>query len=246
MKSGRTWRLATLTMKLALLLASAGPHAGAAAMAAAPVAADEPELREFLKRFDAAQAEATTVVARFTETRRLRLLAKPLILGGRFTFMRPNRVRWEYDAPDRRVFVLTENRYVAFYPDERRAEEVEIKSFVGKRLFRFLGVGQSSADLAKYYDMRPAEGSGPPGTRLLLLTPRRKRIEERVAAMKIWVDATTFLPRQVAYEEPDGDGTVISFEAARTNVPVGGRTFEVDLPSGVVRSQVFGGLARGH
>ncbi|MGH9797645.1 MAG: LolA family protein [Candidatus Polarisedimenticolia bacterium] len=117
---------------------------------------------------------------------------------------------------------------------------------MGKRLFRFLGVGQSSADLAKYYDMRPAEGSGPPGTRLLLLTPRRKRIEERVAAMKIWVDATTFLPRQVAYEEPDGDGTVISFEAARTNVPVGGRTFEVDLPSGVVRSQVFGGLARGH
>jgi len=30
---------------------------------------------------------------------------------------------------------------------------VDIGEFVGKRLFRFLAVGQSGRDLAKYYDL---------------------------------------------------------------------------------------------
>jgi hypothetical protein len=45
------------------------------------------------------------------------------------------------------VFVITEDRYVAYFPADKRAEDVDIRKFVGRRLFWFLAVGQSSRDL---------------------------------------------------------------------------------------------------
>ena len=205
----------------------------------------EPTLEWILRRFDARQKETITLVASFTEQKDLKLLARPVISRGKFYYHRPNQVRWEYLGPDRKVFVITESVYLAYYPSLKRAEEVPIKKFVGKRLFRFLGVGQSIDDLARYYDFELAPESGIEGTHLLILTPRKKRMRERVAEMKIWVDAETFLPRQLAYVESDGDSTLLSFDDIRANTEVEARQFRIVLPRDVVVSQTFNGFSLG-
>jgi outer membrane lipoprotein carrier protein len=215
------------------------------AEASAERAGLEVDLETVLDRFDRAQRETTTMVAGFTERKELKLLAEPLVSQGEFFFHRPNQVRWEYTEPEHKVFVITENKYVAYYPAAKRAEEVKIKKFVGKRLFRFLGVGQSIDDLAKYYDFHLDEENDLENTHLLVLTPRKKRVRESVASMKIWVDAGTFLPRQVSYEEADGDATLLSFHKLRVNVEVAARRFRVDLPSDVVVSETFNGFSLG-
>jgi outer membrane lipoprotein-sorting protein len=206
----------------------------------------EVDLETALERFDRAQRETTTMVARFTERKELKLLAEPLVSRGEFFFNRPNQVRWEYTDPEHKVFVITENKYVAYYPAAKRAEEVKIKKFVGKRMFRFLGVGQSIDDLAKYYDFQLGEDNDLESTHLLILTPRKKRIRESVAVMKIWVDAETFLPRQVSFEEADGDTTLLSFHQLRVNIEVADRRFRIDLPPDVVVSETFNGFSLGH
>jgi outer membrane lipoprotein-sorting protein len=168
-----------------------------------------------------------------------------VVSRGELYFNRPNQVRWEYLEPDRKVFVVTEDRYVAYYPALKRAEEVPIKKFVGKRLFRFIGLGQSIDDLGKQYDIRLEPKSDLEGTHLLVLTPRKKRMRERLAEMKIWVDAATFLPRRLQYRDTDGDSTTLEFHDVRANAEVAASQFRLVLPKDVVVSDTFNGFSLG-
>jgi len=225
--------------------ADPAPAAAADGGDGAPVNVSDPRLAAILKAWDLRQQETATLVARFTERKELKLLAKPVISKGEFFYSRPNRVRWEYLEPDRKLFVITEDQYTAYYPALKRAEEVPIKKFVGKRLFRFLGVGQKIGDLARYYDFTLAKESDVPGTNLLLLTPRKRSVAGHVAEMKIWVDEQTALPRQLQYVEADGDSTLLTFEGMQSNTAIEAARFHVDLPSDVSVSQTFNGFSLG-
>jgi len=236
---------------VAASLSAAGPHfqaapAGESATNGRPAEFDPTlSLGDVLARFDEKQKATNTLVASFTEHKELKLLEKPVVSQGEFFYTRPNQVRWEYLDPDRKVFVITEDRYTAYYPALKRAEEVPIKKFVGKRLFRFLGVGQSIDDLGKYYDFALAEESDVPGTYLLLLTPRKQKLRDRVAEMKIWVDGESFLPSRLQYVEADGDTTLLTFTGMQSNIEVSASRFRLDLPHDVVVSQTFNGFSLG-
>ena len=207
--------------------------------------AADPELDALLESFDRAQRTTTTLVATFTEEKRLKLLAHPVVSRGELYFQRPNQVRWEYLEPDRKVFVITEDHYLAYYPALKRAEEVPIKKFIGRRLFRFIGLGQSIDELSQSYDFRLGPKDDTPGTRLLILTPRKKKMRERMTEMKIWVDTATFLPRKLQYAETDGDSTLLTFHVLRPNVDVADSRFRLDLPKDVVVSDTFNGFSLG-
>ena len=235
---------AAVSMGLAGAAASEAPKDDTARAASSGGAVD-PTLARILQAFDKAQRETGTLVASFTEKKELKLLARPVLSRGEFYYNRPNQVRWEYLDPDRKVFVITEDMYIAYYPALKRAEEVPIKKFVGKRLFRFLGVGQSIDDLGKYYEFRLSSQSDLKDTYLLVLVPRKKKLAERVAEMKIWIDTTTFLPRQLQYVESDGDSTLLAFQDIRTNVAVAASRFHLDLPKDVVVSESFNGFSLG-
>jgi outer membrane lipoprotein-sorting protein len=211
----------------------------------APEVNADPTLARILEQFDHKQTETATLVASFTERKDLKLLAKPVVSRGAFFYNRPNQVRWEYLEPDSKVFVITESMYLAYYPALKRAEEVPIKKFVGKRLFRFLGVGQSIEDLRKYYDFQLEPGSDIKDTYLLRLTPHKKSLRDHVAEMKIWVDRASFLPRQLQYLEADGDSTLLTFQDMKVNVQISADRFRIDLPKDVVVSQQFNGFSLG-
>jgi outer membrane lipoprotein-sorting protein len=250
----RASRLTLMVGGFLWIVATMSPRDPAAASAAEAQAEDgkgssaqvsDPVLADILKAWDRTQQETTSLVASFSERKELKLLAKPVLSRGEFYYQSPNRARWEYHEPDRKVFVITEDKYTAYYPALKRAEEVPIKKFVGKRLFRFLGVGQRIGDLARYYDFELAKKSDLAGTHLIFLTPRKKTVRDRVAEMKIWVDQTTFLPRQLQYVEADGDTTLLAFEGMRANVEVGEARFRVELPDDVAVSQTFNGFSLG-
>jgi outer membrane lipoprotein carrier protein len=230
---------------LALLVPPASIHAAAGEDGTTAPQVSDPTLARILDQWDHAQQDTETLVASFTEHKELKLLAKPVVSHGEFYYRRPNRVRWEYLDPDHKVYVITEEMYTAYFPALKRAEEVPIKKFLGKRMFRFLAVGQKIGDLARYYDFRLAPQSDLKGTHLLLLTPRSRTVRDHVAEMKIWVDETTGLPRQLQYFEPDGDTTLLSFDDMRSNVEVADDLFRVDLPADVAVSQTFNGFALG-
>lgn len=234
-----------VVVALVCVLPAGGARGASRGGARDEAGANAAELQSVLKAFDAAQKRTTTMTARFTQEKRLRLLAAPVVSHGEFSFSRPNQVRWEFRDPESRVFIITEGMYVAYDPGLRRAEEVPFSQFVGKRLFRFIGVGQSISDLGRYYDIRLEPRSDLAGTHLLVLTPRRKGLQERVAEMRIWVDDGTSLPRRIAYIEAEGDSTVITFQDVRANVDIAEARFRIAFPSDVIVSDQFNGFALG-
>lgn len=51
-------------------------------------------------------ATLTSVRARFTQSKTMRLLARPLVSTGSFYFKRPDSVRWSYDAPVKSLLLM--------------------------------------------------------------------------------------------------------------------------------------------
>ena len=207
-----------------------------------PTLAPQEMLETVLRQFDKSQESTNTLIAAFTEIKELHMLREPVRSHGYFYYSKPNRVKWEYQVPDSKIYLLTEDRYVAYYPEEKRAEKVNIQRYSAK-LFRAFGIGQTTKELKKYYTIQLAEFSDRENTYLLNLNPKKRRIQKRIETLKIWLDDETFLPVRMAYLEPDGDTTLLSFDRVVVNPEILDSRYQISLPSDVTVTNSFSGIS---
>jgi len=199
-------------------------------------------LEQLLKRFNESQQAVQSLTANFSERKNLSLLAKPVVANGTFLYSKPGRIKWEYSEPEPRIFLITENRFVAYYPNQKRAEEVPLSKLAGRRVFRVFGIGQTSEDLEKFFDISQTDPGEEKGTYLLVLTPKRRRVKDRLQLVRFWVDAKTYLPRRLEYLESDGDSTLLTFANLRLNPDIAEARFNVHIPEDVQVSNTFTGF----
>ncbi len=219
-----------------------GSLAIAASLGLAADAVGAPELPAILARFDEVQNSIHTLSAEFTETTTNPLLVEPIHAAGRFYMTKPTAIRWEYSSPEEMRFVIADDQYTGYFPAQKRAERRNIHRW-REHIFRFFGVGQASDELSKFYDIRhETKANTIPGTDLLVLQPKRKRVRKRVEEAWFWLDATTYLPRQVEYRGSDGRSRKIEFTNIRVNPDLAAGLYRVDIPSGVTITTGFSGL----
>ena len=198
-------------------------------------------LKAVLTGFDRAQENTKTLIAAFQETKTLQLLTDPVESSGYFYFSKPHRVKWEYREPETKVYLLTEDSYTAYYPEQKRAEKVNVQNYSAK-LFRAFGIGQTTSELKKYYDINLADTSGKGKTFLLILLPKKRRVQKRIETLKIWVDDQSFLPVQMEYLEPDGDSTLLGFERILINQEIQASRYQIKIPNDVIVTDSFSGI----
>src|SRR5262249_20177199 len=90
-----------------------------------PYATVDPALRQVLERFDAAQAQVTTLSAHFTERKEIGLLKNAVVQKGQFYHTKPDKFLWEYLSPEPKVLLMNGKSLVAYYPLQKEAEEIE-------------------------------------------------------------------------------------------------------------------------
>jgi outer membrane lipoprotein-sorting protein len=200
------------------------------------------QLREILQRFNTTQESTRSLTASFTEKKNLTLLARPVISTGTFLYSKPTRIKWEYTNPEPRMFLITEDHFLAYYPAQKRAEEVPLGKLAGRRVFRVFGIGQTAEDLEKFFDISLGDAGPEKGTFLLVLTPKRRRVKDRLQLVRFWVDDETYLPRQLEYVEADGDTTTLTFSNIRVNPEISEARFVVEIPKDVPISNTFSGF----
>jgi outer membrane lipoprotein-sorting protein len=204
-----------------------------------PGVSPEERLATLLAHFDAAQKAIVTLQADFQERKDLAILKAPVLSTGHFYYSRPDRAKWEYISPDRKVFLINDNRLMQYFPSDKLLEKKDLRASNTTRLFKLFGLGQTSKQLADFYDIKLEDDSDQPGTYLLVLTPRRRVIEKRLAKVYLWVGDQDFLPRALKYQEGDGDLTHLVFSAVRVNEVLADATFTLDIPSDVrVRNEI--------
>lgn len=233
-------RLIVACFGIAVLAISLRSYA-AEAVPVDPVA--DPSVRALLDRFDAVQASVKTLSCDFTDVQRNHLLKDPLVMRGRLYMTKPKSVLWQVLSPEEMRFVVRNDEYVGYFPKRKRAERADIHRW-SEQVFRFVGLGQGSKELAKLYSIE-VQDPGPEmkGTRLLVLNPKKRRVRKSVESVRLWVDEATLLPVAVEYGGKDGNVRSIRFSNTKVNLELGEEIYKVDIPADFTVSQGFSGIA---
>lgn len=203
--------------------------------AAEPEVAEDssPELQAVLERFDSVQESIRTLSSDLTMTTTHRLLKDPVVYRGRFYMTKPKAVRWEFETPEEMRFVIANDQYVGYYPAQNRAERKNIRRW-SDQLFRYFGLGQGSAELAKFYRISLAKpGPELKDCYLLVMEPKKRRARKRVEGVQLWVDSETMLPVKVEYRGTDGSTRTVEFRNVQLNVDLAANLYTVELPADV-------------
>ena len=151
-----------------------------------------------------AQRGVARIRAGFRQTKHVALLKDPLVSTGRFTFERPDRVRWEMVTPEPLIVEIAGGSLRAGPPGA--VADVDAGPAVG--LFRDLGgIFAGAADYAGEQRFTLAPGTSGPWS--FVLTPRDPSVARVIRAIDIELDPATGGPRRVAITESSGDRTEI-------------------------------------
>lgn len=206
--------------------------AALAATLAAPVfaarKADPNSLEEVVKKVQQVQKTTKTLQADFRQEKELALLSKPEVSTGTFTFSRPSNVLWVYDAPKRVQMLIANGTLTTYYPDLRKAEQIDVKRFQD-RIFKYMGATGAIDELSQYFDFTFVDNAAS-ATWTLDLNPKNRVIAKRVKHIKLSIDKKTYLTTKIEYTEGDGDITRYEFTNLKINQPVAQTRFTLQLP----------------
>jgi len=221
------------------VLASGSHHVGAAGSPAAELTLDQA-----LSLFAKTQGSIQTLQASFEERKELALLKEPVIQKGTFYHSRPQSFLWDYASPTVKQILLTNDLLLAYYPDTKRAEEVNVRRWT-TQIRRYLQVGENLEEMRKDYDVAlgTAGSDDLAGATLLILTPKSKKIRAKLEQIRICLDSVSGLTQRVIYKEGDGDKTVITFKDIQVNLAIDASRFRITLPPDVKMGDSFTAFA---
>ncbi|HEX5760948.1 MAG TPA: outer membrane lipoprotein carrier protein LolA, partial [Thermoanaerobaculia bacterium] len=206
----------------------------------APGLAADKRLQTLIDRVKLEQRKMRTLEARFVQRQESSMLLQPEESQGTFSYAAPDKVRWEYTAPNPISIVILGDQMTTWYRDLNRADRFKVGRY-SNQVFEYLGAKGSMERLKEYFTVylhTPGKRGNPFKLRL---DPRFARIRKRLKQMEIWIDDTTYLPVRLRYVEADGDTTEYEFRDVKLNAAIPAERFVLKLPKGVeVREREIG------
>lgn len=198
----------------------------------APGLSDGERLEVLLERVRYEQEKMRALSAHFVMYQESELLLEPQESSGDFSYLAPDRVRWEYAHPSPITVVIRNGEMTTWYHDLDKAEVAKVGRY-SDRILKYMSASSSLGDLLEYFDAR-VSFKGPAGEPYRIeLTPHYARIARRLKAMVLWIDPQRYLPERVRIEAADGDVTEFRFDHMEVNPKLSAAAFELQLPPGV-------------
>jgi len=184
----------------------------------------------------ARQRSLSSLEADFVQDKTSAMLLEPVRSSGRFRFKAPDRVRWDYDAPDMMIVVFAGETLTTYKPAEGVAERVSVPK-KQRRLVRVLAGTQPLDEISAQFTMALSD-PGDDGPLVLTLEPIHRTLKRKLKSVKLEIDRTLLLPVVVEYDEADGDSTRYAFTNMVIDGDVEDRIFDLDLGADVHVSDV--------
>jgi outer membrane lipoprotein carrier protein len=166
--------------------------------------------------------------AAFTQTYRGGALRTQARESGTVTVKKPGRMRWVYNAPDKKEIVSDGKKLYMYYPQDRRVmvNDVPADGGAGTGPAFLAGLGDVSRDfIAKFAQEQPKDGVA------LQLTPRQPQADYE--HLVVTLDPDTLQIRALTTLDRLGGENTLTFSNLKENRGVSDRTFEFRIPSGV-------------
>jgi outer membrane lipoprotein-sorting protein len=167
------------------------------------------------------QAKLTTVCGTTTETRTSKLIAKPMVLHGKFCSEGTDRFMLEYAEPN-----PTRIRVNGSYLNITRGSKTDVLD-IGKdvrHVHSTFGNKHSLDDLKKDFNVTALESGQ---SYELKLIPRSMSFHHRFNYLVVKLNKHDFLPRSFEIDGTSGVNSVFTFDITSTNTKLPESTFEV-------------------
>jgi len=232
-------RLLSCLVAACLALASAAPNTEAAGAPATALTLDQA-----LALFARTQGSIQTLQASFEERKELSLLKEPVVQKGTFYYSKPQFFLGDYASPTVQKLPLTDDLLLAYYPEMKRAEEVNVRRWTSQ-IRRYLQVGENLEEMRKDYEVALGEAGSDDlaGATLLVLTPKNKKVRAKLEQIRICLDPVSGLTQRVIYKEGDGDKTVFTFKDIEVNREIDASRYQIALPPDVKMGDSFTAFA---
>jgi len=216
-------------------------------------------VRKIESRYKSAQTLGATFLERYSEGRRT-----AEVESGRVFFSRPGRMRWEYEAPEKKLF-LSDGRFVWFYvPSDRTVTRARVKESADWRTPLALLTGKANLKrVCGRIEMAPDNIQQLAGHAVLRCIPRGEGHPDRAKGLSaaespeggflevlLEVDRTTGDLASVLVRQPGGVELEYRFANWEFNPPLEESLFHFAAPIGVAiveaPSESAGGDLRTH
>ena len=149
---------------------------------------------------------------------------------GTVTIRKPGRMRWDYEAPEKKLFISDGTRMYFYVPADKqvRVSAMPEAGRVPTPILFLAGRGDLLRDFKVEEVAAPA---GSTGSRALRLRPVRP--EPEYDTLTLVVDAGTHVMRQLIVTDGQGGTSTFSFTNLRENVGVAESRFVFTMPKGV-------------
>lgn len=186
---------------------------------------------EVVDRVQAVYRSIGDLQAHFRQTSTLQSLGQVQESAGVVYLKKPGKMRWEYEHPEKRLYVTDGKTLWAYSPEDRQVIEQDVQQAFGSStpMSFLMGAGNLRED----FTYRPIEHAGTrgKGTYLLELLPRRSG--STLQKMILEVNLKTFLIEKATLLYVTGNTTVLAFSNVRVNGGLADGKFEFSPPPGV-------------
>lgn len=169
--------------------------------------------------------------ADFVHTYRGGVLRRQLSEKGRVFIKKPGRMRWEYSAPDEKLFVSDSMKIYSYVPADKQVVVMSMpdQTTATTPVLFLAGRGNINRDFSA--ELAPLPDGLPKDLRALKLTPKGRQPD--FEWLVIGVDPATFGLRGLVFVDAQGGTSTFSFANLKENVGLADKTFDFRIPRGV-------------
>jgi outer membrane lipoprotein carrier protein len=194
--------------------------------AASRFVAAEDSLKSALARLQERYESTRTLTADFRQTVESPTLSSPIESHGTVAFEKPNRMRWNYEPPDRQVIVGDGDTLWVYQPDDKQVIKAPIgEAFQSATPVNFLaGLGHVDRDFDATLEREDAERW------TLRLVPKK---DQNVGTLGLIVRKSDAAVEEARITDPLGTTTRLRLSGEKRNVPLDATLFRFTPPPGV-------------
>jgi len=212
----------------------AAPAAAApAAKPAAPAPAAEtvkgsvaPEVKALVERMQSFYEKTNDFRSEFRQDYKYKTFRRTQTSTGTVSYKKPGLMRWEYEKPSKRTFVLAGNKVYAHDPE---AQSLTVASLDTSKLSASVTFLFGQGKLADEFNIKKGTCADCKGT-LLVLDPAQP--DPRFRQVRLEVDTNTAQVLKSTVVDPDGSENTISFLNLKANLGVEADSFKINPPEG--------------
>jgi len=189
-------------------------------------AAPTPEVKDLVDRMQSFYEKTQDFTADFRQDYKYKVLRRTQSSTGKVIYKKPGLMRWEYEKPSVRTFVLAGEKVYAHDPEAQTLSvgRIDTNQLSASVTFLF-GKGK----LADEFSITKGDCKDCKGT-LLVLDPLKE--EPRFRQVRLEVDPKTAQVLKSTVVDPDGSENAIAFLNLKTNVGIDADRFKINPPEG--------------